>query len=80
MTERKQMLPKWVRFISWSLLVLLAAPIFLIVGMFIGDKRYSLFGINYYGTSLRPLPIFMILVMISRYRRLWSSLEQTAGS
>ncbi len=76
MTERKQLLPKWVRFFSWIFLVLLASPIILIVGMFIGDTRYSLFGINYYGSSLRPLPIFIILIMtfhgIAAYGLLWS--------
>jgi hypothetical protein len=76
MIERKQMLPKWVRFFSWVFLVFLASPISLIVGVFIGDMRYSLFGINYYGSSLRPLPLFIILTMtfhgIAAYGLLWS--------
>ncbi len=52
MSDRKQLLPKWIRFLSWIFLVLLASPVILIVGMFIGDMRYSLFGISYYGSSL----------------------------
>ena len=76
MTARKELLPKWVRFFSWPFLLFLTSPIILIVGMFIGDMRYSLFGISYYGSSLHLLPVFIILIMtfhgIAAYGLLWS--------
>ncbi len=76
MIERKQLLPKWIRFFCWIFLPLLASPIILILGLYVGDMEYSLFGLNYYGPSLRPLPIFMILMLslhgIAAYGLLWS--------
>jgi hypothetical protein len=76
MTNRKELLPLWIRFFSWIFLALLASPIIIAVGVVMGYTELSIFGIHYYGTVLRPLPIFMILIMtchgIAAFGLLWS--------
>lgn len=75
MIYRKQLLPLWIRFFSWMFLLFLVSPIILIVGIIMGYMELRLFGIRYYGAVLRPLPIFMILIMtfhgFAAYGLLW---------
>jgi hypothetical protein len=75
MNNRKQLLPEWIRFFCWISLVLLLSPISLIVGLFLGKMQYYLFGIEYYGSPVHPLPIFIVLIMtlhgIAAYGLLW---------
>ena len=73
--ERKQLLPRWIRFFGWIFLVFLASPIVLIVGIFVGEMEYGLYGISYYGPALHPLPIAIVMVMtfhgVAAYGLLW---------
>jgi len=73
--ERKQLLPRWIRFFGWIFLFFLASPIAFIVGIFVGDMHYRLFGVSYYGPILHPLPIAIVILMtlhgIAAYGLLW---------
>lgn len=73
--ERKQLLPRWVRFFSWIFLLFLASPIVLIVGIFVRDMHYNFYGIPYHGPILHPLPIAIVILMtlhgIAAYGLLW---------
>ncbi len=75
MNKRKKLLPKWIRFFCWIFIILLGAPTILVVGLFVGDMHYNLFGVSYYGTALSPLPIVMMLVLMihgaAAYGLLW---------
>ncbi|KAA0889128.1 hypothetical protein [Oryzomonas rubra] len=75
MVERKKLLPKWIRFFCWIFIIFLGAPIILFVGLFVGNMRYNLYGVAYYGPVLSPLPIAMTIVLmvhgITAYGLLW---------
>jgi len=75
MNERRKLLPKWIRLFCWIFIIFLGAPIILVVGLFVGDMHYSLFGVSYYGPALCPLPIVMMLVLmihgVAAYGLLW---------
>jgi hypothetical protein len=64
MNERRKLLPKWIRFFCWIFIIFLGAPIILVVGLFVGDMNYNLFGVSYYGPALSALPIVMMLVLM----------------
>ena len=75
MNERKKLLPKWIRFFCWIFIIFWGHLLFFIVGLFVGDMHYNLFGVSYYGPALRPLPIVMMLVLmihgVAAYGLLW---------
>jgi hypothetical protein len=60
MTKRKDLLPKWIRWGCWFLLLFLAAPIGIPIGMKSGHFSVGIYGIHYMGPIFHPISIALL--------------------